>query len=86
MTAVPLPSIYVLQNTMSGRAFTNTTLVLWNLGMVQPLFFTDGNVLERYWIEMDCVLLVITKSGFVIMSSEIGVLDIKPEDVIHTDD
>jgi glutamate synthase (ferredoxin) len=41
--------------------------------------------LERYWIEMDCVLLdtPLTKSGFVIMSSEIGVLDIKPEDVIQ---
>jgi glutamate synthase (ferredoxin) len=33
---------------------------------------------------MVCVpLVILTKDGFVIMASEIGVLDIKPEDVIQ---
>ncbi len=46
--------------------------------------FTDGNVigalLDRNGLRPSRYTL--TKSGFVIMSSEIGVLDIKPEDVI----
>ena len=47
--------------------------------------FTDGNVigalLDRNGLRPSRYTL--TKSGFVIMSSEIGVLDIKPEDVIQ---
>ncbi len=47
--------------------------------------FTDGDVigalLDRNGLRPSRYTL--TKSGFVIMSSEIGVLDIKPEDVIH---
>jgi glutamate synthase (ferredoxin) len=46
--------------------------------------FTDGNVigalLDRNGLRPSRYTL--TKSGFVIMSSEIGVLDIKPEDVV----
>ena len=48
--------------------------------------FTDGNVigalLDRNGLRPSRYTL--TKSGFVIMSSEIGVLDIKPEDVDST--
>jgi glutamate synthase (NADPH/NADH) large chain len=47
--------------------------------------FTDGNVigalLDRNGLRPSRYTL--TKSGFVIMSSEIGVLDIKPEDVVQ---
>jgi glutamate synthase (ferredoxin) len=47
--------------------------------------FTDGNVigalLDRNGLRPS--RYTVTKSGFVIMSSEIGVLDIKPEDVLH---
>jgi glutamate synthase (ferredoxin) len=47
--------------------------------------FTDGNVigalLDRNGLRPSRYTL--TKSGFVIMSSEIGVLDVKPEDVIQ---
>lgn len=47
--------------------------------------FTDGNVigalLDRNGLRPSRYTL--TKSGFVIMSSEIGVLEIKPEDVIQ---
>ena len=47
--------------------------------------FTDGNVigalLDRNGLRPSRYTL--TKSGFVIMASEIGVLDIKPEDVIQ---
>lgn len=47
--------------------------------------FTDGNVigalLDRNGLRPSRYTL--TKSGFVIMSSEIGVLDIKPEDVLQ---
>jgi glutamate synthase (ferredoxin) len=42
--------------------------------------FTDGNVIGALLAEMVCVPLVIPyKDGFVIMASEIGVLDIKPK-------
>jgi glutamate synthase (ferredoxin) len=40
------------------------------LSIARPKWFTPS----RY---------TLTKSGFVIMSSEIGVLDVKPEDVIQ---
>ena len=47
--------------------------------------FTDGNVigalLDRNGLRPS--RYTVTKSGFVIMSSEIGVLDIKPEDVLQ---
>ena len=47
--------------------------------------FTDGNVigalLDRNGLRPS--RYTVTKSGFVIMSSEIGVLDIKPEDVVQ---
>jgi glutamate synthase (NADPH/NADH) large chain len=47
--------------------------------------FTDGNVigavLDRNGLRPSRYTL--TKSGFVVMSSEIGVLDIKPEDVLQ---
>jgi glutamate synthase (ferredoxin) len=47
--------------------------------------FTDGNVigalLDRNGLRPSRYTL--TKDGFVIMASEIGVLDIKPEDVIQ---
>jgi glutamate synthase (ferredoxin) len=47
--------------------------------------FTDGNVigalLDRNGLRPSRYTL--TKSGFVIMSSEIGVLDVKPEDVVQ---
>ena len=47
--------------------------------------FTDGNVigalLDRNGLRPS--RFTVTKSGFVIMASEIGVLDIKPEDVVR---
>jgi glutamate synthase (ferredoxin) len=42
--------------------------------------FTDGNVIGALLTEMVCVpLIYLTKDGFVIMASEIGVLDINPK-------
>jgi glutamate synthase (ferredoxin) len=59
-------------------------LVLWSLGWPASIPFTDGNVigalLDRNGLRPSRYTL--TKDGFVIMASEIGVLDIKPEDVI----
>jgi glutamate synthase (ferredoxin) len=58
-------------------------LALWSLGMaLASIPFTDGNVIGA--LEMACAPLVTPyKEGFVIMASEIGVLDIKPEDVVQ---
>jgi glutamate synthase (ferredoxin) len=65
---------------------TSIMLVLWSLGMAcLSIPFTDGNVigalLDRNGLRPSRYTL--TKDGFVIMASEIGVLDIKPEDVIQ---
>jgi glutamate synthase (ferredoxin) len=54
--------------------------------MALPLIpFTDGNVIGALLDRNGLRPRYFTKDGFVIMASEIGVLDIKPEDVIqHT--
>jgi glutamate synthase (ferredoxin) len=61
---------------------TSIMLVLWSLGCLS-IPFTDGNVigalLDRNGLRPS---LYLTKDGFC-MASEIGVLDIKPEDVIQ---
>jgi hypothetical protein len=62
------------------KPLQNTTLVLWS----RMDLYSFWVVLERYWIEMDCVLLDTMQKWFRVMSSEIGVLDIKPEDIHRT--
>ena len=58
--------------------------VSWNHGTVQPPFLLPmGNTSELCWTEMVCdpSRYTVTKDGYVVMSSEAGVLDIEPANV-----
>jgi glutamate synthase (ferredoxin) len=79
-----VPEAWEKHQTMSDdkKAFTNTIPVLWNHGTdLFLLMGCYGALLDRNGLRPSRYTL--TKGGFVIMASEIGVLDIKPEDVQH---
>ena len=70
------------------RAFYEYHARSWSRGTARlAIAFTDGTVvgavLDRNGLRPS--RYVVTKDGFVVMASEVGVLEVAPENVLHKD-